>query len=106
MIHLRTKKWWWPLIRLCIDVAINNAFQLYRMRQLNEGENRTDYLEFRKVIFETYRKNYTTKMSPSTFSQIAKISCSHGRRKPPLDQKKKSKVVLKERVQWDFSVFL
>ena len=61
MINLRSKKWWWPLFRFCIDVAINNAYQLYRIRQLNEGESRMDALEFRRVIVETYYKNYKTK---------------------------------------------
>ena len=44
MINLRSKKWWWPLFRFCIDVAINNAYQLYHIRQLNEGESRMDAL--------------------------------------------------------------
>ena len=61
MINLRSKKWWWPLFRFCIDVAINNAYQLYRIKQLNEGESRMDALEFRRVIVETYYKNYKTK---------------------------------------------
>ena len=61
MINLRSKKWWWPLFRFCIDVAINNAYQLYRIRQLNEGESRMDALEFRREIVETYYKNYKTK---------------------------------------------
>ena len=61
MINLRSKKWWWPLFRFCIDVAINNAYQLYRIRQLNEGESRMDALEFRRVIVETYYKSYKTK---------------------------------------------
>ena len=26
-------KWWWPLFSFCVDVAVNNAFQLYRLRQ-------------------------------------------------------------------------
>ena len=25
MINLRTKKWWWPLVRFVADVAVNNA---------------------------------------------------------------------------------
>ena len=44
MVHLRSKKWWWPLFRSCIDVAINNAFQLYRLRKLDAGESRMDAL--------------------------------------------------------------
>ena len=30
MINIRSKKWWWPLFRFCVDLAVNNAFQLYR----------------------------------------------------------------------------
>ena len=37
------------------------AYQLYRIKQLNEGESRMDALEFRRVIVETYYKNYKTK---------------------------------------------
>ena len=37
-VHLRSKKWWWPLFRFYIDVAVNNAFQLYRLRKL-DAEN-------------------------------------------------------------------
>ena len=40
---------------------LNNAYQLYRIRQLNEGESRMDALEFRRVIVETYFKNHKTK---------------------------------------------
>ena len=31
MINIRNKKWWWPLFRFCIDLAVNNAHQLYRL---------------------------------------------------------------------------
>ena len=51
-INLQSKKWWWPLFRFCLDVAIDNAYQLYRIRQLNEGESRMDAVEFRRVIVE------------------------------------------------------
>ena len=54
MVHLRNKKWWWPIFRFCIDVAVNNAFQLYRMRKLDAGESRMDALEFRRAIVEAY----------------------------------------------------
>ena len=29
MINIRSKKWWWPLFRFCVDLAVNSAFQLY-----------------------------------------------------------------------------
>ena len=25
MINIRSKKWWWPLFRFCVDLAVNNA---------------------------------------------------------------------------------
>ena len=42
MIKLRSKKWWWPWFRSCVDVAVNNAFQLYRLRQPDAGESNLD----------------------------------------------------------------
>ena len=36
MINIRSKKWWWPLFRFCVDLAINNAFQLYRLQPLQQ----------------------------------------------------------------------
>ena len=33
MINLRTKKWWWPLFRFVVDVAV----QIYRQSHLNPG---------------------------------------------------------------------
>ena len=33
MIGLRTKKWWWPIFRYCLDLSANNAYQLYRYQK-------------------------------------------------------------------------
>ena len=30
MINIRTKKCWWQLFRFAVDVAVNNAYQIYR----------------------------------------------------------------------------
>ena len=38
MINLHTQKWWWPLFRYVVDVAVNNAYQIYRQSHLNPGE--------------------------------------------------------------------
>ena len=35
MINLRSKKWWWPLFQLVVDVAVNNSYQIYRQSHLN-----------------------------------------------------------------------
>ena len=25
----RSKKWWWPVFHFCLDLSVNNAYQLY-----------------------------------------------------------------------------
>ena len=42
------------MFRFCIDVAVNNAFQLYRLRKLDAEESRMDALDFRRAIVEAY----------------------------------------------------
>ena len=34
MINLHTEKWWWTLFRIPVDVAVNNAYQIYRQPHL------------------------------------------------------------------------
>ena len=60
MIHLKSKKWWWPLFRFCVDVAVNNVFQMYRLRKPDAGESKLDALEFRRAIVEAYYLQYST----------------------------------------------
>ena len=31
MITQRSKKWWWPVFRFCVDLAVQNAYQIYRL---------------------------------------------------------------------------
>ena len=73
MINLRSKKCWWPLFRFCIDVAVNNAYQLYKIRTLNEGEARINYLEFRRVIIKKYYKDCAKKLSSKGL--LSKLVC-------------------------------
>ena len=58
MINLRSKKWWWPFFRFGIDVSVNNAYQLYRMRILNPGEKKLDALGFRRAIVDAYYRKF------------------------------------------------
>ena len=30
MISHRSKKWWWAVFCFCLDLSVNNAYQLYR----------------------------------------------------------------------------
>ena len=38
MINICNKKWWWPRFQFCVDLAVNNAFQLYCLQPLNQGQ--------------------------------------------------------------------
>ena len=71
MINLRTKKWWWPL-----DVAVNNAYQIYHQSHLNSGEYRLDALGFRRAIVDAYYRLYG-KSLPSTTLFISSRSLHH-----------------------------
>ena len=65
-ISLRTKKCWQLLFRLCIDVSLNNAFQIYREHHLQPGEIKLDLPGFRKCIVETYLLSFRNKEAPTT----------------------------------------
>lgn len=47
-ISIRGKKWYFPLITHCIDLAIQNAWQLYRA-----DDGKMDQLKFRRRIATT-----------------------------------------------------
>ena len=53
MIDHCSKKWWWPVFRFCLDLSVNNAYQLYRQQRRSEGEPKLDLLEFRQSIVDT-----------------------------------------------------
>ena len=46
MINIRNKKWWWPLSRFCIDLAVINAHQLYCLQPLHLAKERLIYWDF------------------------------------------------------------
>ena len=54
MINIRNKKWWWPLFRFCVDLAVSNAFQLYCFQPLNQGQKQLDLLGSRREIGQVY----------------------------------------------------
>ena len=66
MMNLWTKIWWWPLFHFCIDISVNNAFQIYRERDLQPGEIQLDLLGFRTSVVETYSLLFRNKEAPST----------------------------------------
>ena len=77
MIGHRSKKWWWPVFRFCLDLSVNNAYQLYRQQKRSEGERKLDLLGFRRSIVDTYyrclRKSTTTNIFPPA-RKLSKVS--------------------------------
>ena len=66
MINLRARKWWWPFSRFVVDVAVNNAYQIYRQSHLNPGEYRLDALGFRRAIVDAYYRLYRKSLLSTT----------------------------------------
>ena len=70
MINIRNKKWWRPLFRFCLDLAVNNFFQLYRLQPLNQEQKRLDLLGFRREIVQVYHARFRSeKTLPVIFPQ-------------------------------------
>jgi len=57
-ISIRSRKWWWPLFAYLLDVAMQNAWIIYRQ---TEGARLRplDQLEFRRDICAVYYKRYS-----------------------------------------------
>ena len=58
MINICNKKWCWPLLRFCIDLAVNNAHQLYCLQPLQPGQRALDLLGFQREIVQVYCSKY------------------------------------------------
>lgn len=62
-VAIRGKKWYACIVTYCIDVAINNAWQLHR---ICEGKDAMDLLTFRRSIARFYLQRYA---NPSHYSK-------------------------------------
>ena len=65
MINIRNKKWWWPLFRFFVNLAVNNAFQLDCLQPLNQGQKRLDLLGFRRKIVQVYLARFRSEKTLS-----------------------------------------
>jgi len=57
-ISIRSRKWWWPLFAYLIDVAMQNAWLLYRLTD-SANHQPMDQLEFRRNVVNVYYKKYS-----------------------------------------------
>jgi DNA excision repair protein ERCC-6 len=62
-ISLRSKKWWWPFFAYCADVAMQNAWLIYRKSAANRWMP-LDHLEFRRTVTRTYFARFTSDKVP------------------------------------------
>ena len=69
MINICNKKWWWPLFRFCIDLAVINEYQLYCLQPLHPGQRAIDLLGFWREIVQVYCSKYRNveKILPNIF---------------------------------------
>jgi len=58
-ISIRSRKWWWPLFAYLLDVAMQNAWLLYRLTQ-GATQLPMDQLEFRRSVCNVYYTRYAS----------------------------------------------
>ena len=58
MIAHRSKKWLGPIVRFCVDLRANTAFQIYQQQKENPGQKPLDRRGFRRSIVDTYYQSY------------------------------------------------
>ena len=66
-IQHRSKKWYWPIFRFCLDMAVQNAFQLYRQQDRIAAVKGHDLLSFRREIVQVYMQKYSPQTSSAVF---------------------------------------
>jgi len=59
MIQYKSKKWYWPIFRFCLDMSVQNAFQLYRLQDTSAAVKAHDLLLFRREIVQVYMQKYS-----------------------------------------------
>ena len=69
-----SKKWWWPVFRFCLDLAVNSAYQLYRQQKCSEGKRKLDLLGFRRSIVDTYYRCLRKSTTANIFPQVRNLS--------------------------------
>ena len=74
IIGHRSKKWWWPVFHFCLDLPVNNAYQLYGQQKRSEGERKLDLLTFRRSIVDIYYRCIRKSTKTNIFRLARKLS--------------------------------
>ena len=64
-MNIRSRKWWWPLFAFTLEVAIQNAWILYRLTPAAE-EWPLDSLAFRREVCGVYLGRHSVTANLST----------------------------------------
>lgn len=56
-ISIRSRKWWWPLFAYMVDVAMQNAWLIYRLTGA-ASHRPMDQLDFRRYVCNVYYRRY------------------------------------------------
>ena len=64
-INMRSKKWRWPFFAHCADVAMQNAWLVYRQSESHKWMP-LDQLEFHRAVCKTYFARYTVSRVAAT----------------------------------------
>ena len=70
----RSKKWWWPVLRFCLDLSVNNAYELYRQQNRSEVERKLDLLGFQPSIVDAYYRCLRKLTTANIFPPAGKLS--------------------------------
>lgn len=74
MIQHRSKKWYWPIFRFCVDLTVQNAFQLYRLQEKLPGVPEHDLLSFRREIVQVYMQTLSPQQGTAAMYPPSRIA--------------------------------
>lgn len=66
-IGIRSKKWWWPMLAGFIDMAMQNAWLIYRVSDANRNR-KLDQLAFRSEVVTVYLQRHVAERSTRSLS--------------------------------------
>lgn len=75
-ISIRSKKWWWPLFAYMPDVAVQNAWLLYRMCPAY-ADRPLSLLDFRREIAQVYMSRHTAHHNAEALCHSLKHNVGH-----------------------------
>ena len=73
-VGVRCRKWWWPIFTFMLDVAVHNAYQIYRASAAQRARP-LDHLGFRREVAKVYLGQITHERSAASHAAAAGPRC-------------------------------